>query len=711
VVEIQFPLADTLFQDDALFSGTVRDDDGVSEIQYRIDGGDFISIPGEARFEIRLPLSSLSDNDHDLEVVAYDLEGVASDPLILPFRISREVPEAVMNSPELGSTNRGEILLGGTASDANGISAVYLSLDNGNSFHLAEGRETWTYPLTSRVLVDGTYMILIKAVDGYGVESFSSGLLTVDNTAPSMNASQPLDGAVVSDFLSLQLRTTDELMVGKIRYVITPLVEPLMDGGGEPSESKSPDSGTAVGGRHVLTGDLPTDQVVLEQIDVSALKPGLYNFSVFAYDAAENESILSRDFEKRESGMANTIDLLYPLTGATLTAGFRMSGRVSADDMPETVEILRDGQVFDRVEVKADGFFTRRVEPGELFEGSHLLTARVALPQGEILESRAVMIEYRVEGPWVSIDSVTTGSYVSNRPWISGTAGYLLAETSEEKREDKDLVRSRELIKLEYSLDNGRNFTEMKTREVWKFRLETQDLPDGPLSILVRGEFRSGERAVSQAFVFADDTPPRITLLTPGEGSALNDELEISGAAEDDNGLRKVEVMLRAKSKSSYEVPQFIQGLFLDTHFLGATYFEVGLGLTFFDNNVKIQGVFGKAPPGRFNGNVLGVKLLANVATLPYGYFFGPDWNFLSSSVALGATFQYFTMSEGDNEESGLVLGAAILQLEFIKFTLSRRSFLNGLSAYMENQFWFISSDIQGGIEYRIALGLRANIF
>ncbi len=714
VVAIQFPQADALFQEDPLFSGTVRDDDGVKEIQYRVDGGDFLSLPGAGRFEIRLPFSSLGDNGHEIEVVAYDLEGVPSDPLILPFRISREVPEAALMAPELGTTNRGEVVLTGTAGDANGISAVFLSLDNGNSYHLAEGREAWSYPLNSRVLVDGTYMILIKALDGYGVESLSSGLLTVDNTAPYMNASQPVDGVVVSDFLSLQLRTTDELSVRRLRYVITPLETPLPEpesGGGGADLAEAAEAGSAAGEKPVLTGELPVSRVVLEQIDVTALEPGLYNFSVFAYDAAANESIISRDFEKQEPGVANRIDLLYPLTGATLTAGFGLSGRVSGDDIPGQVEIFMDGRLFDRVEVKADGFFTRRMEPEEMTEGSRSLSARFTDSQGTVLESRPVTMEYRTEGPWVSIDSVSTGSYVSNRPWIRGTAGYSAADPEEGRRENRDLLKSRELVKLEYSLDNGRNFSEMKAREEWRFRLETQDLPDGPLSILVRGEFRNGEKAVSQAFVFADDTPPRITLLTPDEGSALNQELEISGTAEDENGLRQIQVMLRAKSKSSYEVPQFIQGLFLDTHFLGATYYELGLGLTFFDNNVKIQGIFGKAPPGRFNGNVFGVKLLANVATLPYGYFFGPDWNFLSSSVALGAAFEYFTMTEGDTEENGLVLGAAILQLELLKFSLDHRTFLNGLSAYLENQFWFISSDIQGGIEYRLALGLRANIF
>ena len=43
---------------------------------------------------------------------------------------------------------------------------------------------------------------------------------------------------------------------------------------------------------------------------------------------------------------------------------------------------------------------------------------------------------------------------------------------------------------------------------------------------------------------------------------------------------------------------------------------------------------------------MLGAKLLANIATLPFGYLLGPSWDFFSMSLAVGANFSYFTMSE-----------------------------------------------------------------
>ena len=48
------------------------------------------------------------------------------------------------------------------------------------------------------------------------------------------------------------------------------------------------------------------------------------------------------------------------------------------------------------------------------------------------------------------------------------------------------------------------------------------------------------------------------------------------------------------------------------------------------------------APPGRFSGTVIGGKLLANVAILPYSFTFGPDWMNFFMSLALGSVRLYW---------------------------------------------------------------------
>jgi hypothetical protein len=297
---------------------------------------------------------------------------------------------------------------------------------------------------------------------------------------------------------------------------------------------------------------------------------------------------------------------------------------------------------------------------------------------------------------------------------VVGTAGYTFPGNSENSENPGEGEKLRQITGVEYSIDNGKTFHPAKGKEEWKFRLETQDIKDGVLGILVRVHFKSGEVAVSKTQVHVDDTAPEVTLLEPEEGMRFNDSIDLSGIAYDVNGLQEVSVSLRKGDKSKYQVPEFIQGLYIDTHVLGSTYGELGIGLTFFDDNVKLQFQAGIAPSGgRFDGYVLGAKLLANIVAIPYSYFFGPSLNFLSSSIAVGATFNYFTMTDtADTEKSeGLVLGAVIGQIELARFDIHHWRMFNSFSIYTEGQVWFISSDIDAGALFKMAFGLRTEIF
>jgi hypothetical protein len=147
-------------------------------------------------------------------------------------------------------------------------------------------------------------------------------------------------------------------------------------------------------------------------------------------------------------------------------------------------------------------------------------------------------------------------------------------------------------------------------------------------------------------------------------------------------------------------------------HVMGATYWDLGLGLTFFDDNVKLQAQVGMSPPGRFYGLVLGAKLLANIATLPFGYLFGPSWDFFSMSLAVGANFSYFTMSQDSVAftDAGLVLGGMVAQLEFAHFKIPNWRMASTYGLYAEYQLWFISSDVEAGTASRLAFGLRMGL-
>ena len=244
----------------------------------------------------------------------------------------------------------------------------------------------------------------------------------------------------------------------------------------------------------------------------------------------------------------------------------------------------------------------------------------------------------------------------------------------------------------------------------------------------------NGENAVTRAIVQVDRTSPSIRLISPGEGGRYNQQLAFEGLSSDDIELKNVKLQLRKGDKSSYQVPGFIQGLYFDFSVWGATLFNVGVGLTAFDGAVKVQANFGQFTQSqrdsinemfglgqsslRFGGNVIGGKIIAQLAYIPFRYFFGRDWDWLSATVSIGANFSYFTetgASQTSGEAVPQVLSAVLMQIEFPRITVPNLTRFRTWSMYVEPQLWFIPSDI-GGKEakkyvYTTSVGIRTCVF
>ncbi len=75
------------------------------------------------------PTTSIS-----FEVKAENIYGVQGDVVARKYRISKEEPVALMTSPSISKPVRGTVKLEGTASDANGIKEVTVSVDNRTSY-------------------------------------------------------------------------------------------------------------------------------------------------------------------------------------------------------------------------------------------------------------------------------------------------------------------------------------------------------------------------------------------------------------------------------------------------------------------------------------------------------------------------------------------------------------------------------------------------
>ena len=702
VVEIQSPFETEVIRSDFSISGTAVDYAGVSKVYYRVDSSDWTSIePKDAGFSIPVTLASTTDNEHVFEAYAENIYGIKGTTTSRKYRISKEEPRASMAAPDIAKPVRGIIDISGTASDANGIDSVSLSFDNGASYVKAIGGEKWHYPLDTRILKDGLHAVTIKPVDKYGTIGFSASLITVDNTPPEVQLAHPRDGAVESGSVEVSGRVSDNLKIASVRIELIPI-----------GHDTPP----------VLAVDLGQSEVVRSRLDVSSLPPGPYTFRLVGRDRADNEVLVSRDIVLSQERPADKVELFYPVEGQSVSGRLRLYGRAVISGGASTATILSDGVDVGSSPLNAQGYFAFDMPVDRLGDGDHALSARSVGSDNRIIESRTATIAWKAEGPWLSVDSLALGLYLPARPWLSGKAGW--AASAPDPKDAAAVAAykkgesGRKVERVEVSLDNGRSYQRAGGGESWRFRLETQNYPEGAIFLLVRGTFRDGSVVVTKTMLYLDKTPPLVRILVPSENSRFSSHIRTAGIASDDqSGLASVDLALRKGDKSGYELPGFIQGLYLDGHFFGATTWEAGLGFSFFNDNVKLQAMFGQSPatdangtPQRFFGNVYSAKLIANVLYLPFASMLGPDWDALSTSLGLGAEFSFFDMS---GTTGGKVLSGVIAQLELPRYTLTHATFLKRFSLYVEEEAWLVFSDVPGAssVLFRTTVGARVGLF
>jgi hypothetical protein len=715
VVEIHVPEDNAIIRKDFIISGVVYDDDQPAKIMYKIDDNPYTELAIENSYSIPIPLLSLTDNEHVISVYAVDIHGIRGEEVVRKIRVSLEEPKAAVQLPSFETTNKGVIDISGVASDKNGIARVEISLDNGNSFNLAEGTESWKYRFDTRVIQDGTHVVFVRVYDNYEITGLYSSLINIDNSAPSVTLELPLDGSRSSGNVFISGQTYDSIALEKMTAKISGL------------DSKQPAIPAAL-------ANIPfdTERIISRAVDISSLSEGFYNIEISAFDRAGNVTRVSRNFEVYRGVDRNRIDFLYPMNGEKAQGTFNIYGRVYSEEAVTGLKLFVDDAEAAAAELSSSGYFKFTITPGMIADGTHKLAVRATLAEDKTISSESHSVIYKNDGAWVSIDNLAMGDFAIERPWLSGGSGY--APTAEEtaalgvKETAKDAqkaIESKSTAKVEISFDNGKSFLETESdKKGWKFRLETGELTEGYHFMIVRATMKDGAIAVSRTIVQVDKTLPLVKLISPGEGGRYNNEITFSGLSSDDVKLESVMLALRPGDKASYAVPAFIQGLYFDGHFWGATLYDVGVGLTFFEDNVKLQAQFGQftekqraifsEKPARYGGNVYGIKLLANLMYMPFEFFLGPDFSWLSATAAIGANFSYFTETQSGSPQ---ILSALLGQIEFPRFTAAKRSVFSTFSFYTEGQLWFIPTDVDTSevdiksLLPHVTCGVRLNVF
>lgn len=735
IAEIHLPNENEVITRDFTISGVIYDDDGPSTVYYRIDRGDYIRVENPApepiideegnvipvevdhkrtSYAIPIDFSTMVDNEHTVYVYAVDTNGVKGPVAERIFRVSTEEPKGTVVSPTIDTSVKNLITITGLSSDKNGIAKVQVSLDNGNSYNDAVGTEEWSYTFDTRAIPNGTNVVFLKVFDKYGIHGLYSSLINIDNLAPEMILDYPIDYSTTTGPLFFSGYAFDNVDITEMFVTI-----------------RSLDGKTVSRGMQRVNFDL--ERIIAKTIDLSPLENGSYNVELTALDKAGNATHISRNVTLNKNKPLAIVDLLYPLNGEHKQGVFNIYGEATADKPIESLALYIDDKFIADTQLLPTGYFKFAVTPEMIAAGSHQYRVDARVEGGSVIRSRVQTVEYSNIGPWITIDNFSYGDFAIERPYISGRAGYsldedelLLSKMKNATKEQKEAINSKKVERVEVSFDNGKTFEQVSKAEKWMYRVENKDLPEGFHFMLVRATMRNGEVAIDRAIIQIDNTAPNVRLIAPGAGGHYNQILAFSGLSSDDVGLKDVSLALRKGDKASYQVPSFIQGLYFDWKFWGATLFDIGVGLTFFNDVVKVQfqwGQFTQAQrnifsmgPLRYGGdNVMGIKILANVANIPFSFFFGRDFEWLSANVAVGANFTRFNETQSGEAQ---ILSALLAQLEFPKITFPKMKMFSTFSLYTEFSLWFIPTDVEssGTVDIKnlipqISEGIRVNLF
>jgi hypothetical protein len=786
------------FNGDVAVSGIAIDDDIVDYIEFRLDynsnysdsktGGwekiDFDKVTG-AWFK-NIPNESLKSGIHTIEVQATDIYGAKSKIKKISFHLDMENPTINIGSPRTGQYLSGETVIIGKSTDPNGIDSVKISTNYGWSFVQAEGNESWRYYFDSKSVPDGAMRVLIKSTDKAGSEGFSFALYNIDNTPPEINILLPKDGMKINNKFRIIGRARDNIGIDSVRIYIN--TDEIIK-----SKDADQDGYVPVIGKEAWYYDLDVTNWNTEKT---------YQLIAVVKDLAGNTSEKSMNFTVDPKSDIPSVEVIQPQPGQHLTGEvINFFGTAYDDDGIDSVYIKIDDE--KEVQVKGTNTWQYTLPTVNLSPGAHKVTfySIEKTTEGSKTQKKSGPISrifyYDEAGPVITVDSHINGAPIEHRPWMYGSATYFennlilkikrkIQETkyeqfkvkyrrtpelipdvdkipvskSEVDNEMAKYLRNNKIKAVYLSLDNGKTFIKNRWGILpkWKMRLQTQLLDNGNHTIQIKTVSSNNKESIQYFRAIIDRNIPEVMIDKPRENSKYNDSLYVRGSANDNGNIERVEIALKRWDKNLGKIPKFVQGIYVWLQAFSGPWISGGFGLTFFEDVVRIEGLFGwtptrsnlkdlgmdpdNVPDGilrtsktstgynpRYSGFTTGGKLLARIIEIPFEFFGGEDLKDLSITISIGCGFYWFTgfggaTAETDNSyyearhpenpkylplEDGKVIGGFMYQIDLIR--IERLGGFRKFAIYFENAFYFVASEIEGGLVPQFGFGVRSAFF
>ncbi len=274
-----------------------------------------------------LNTTGLNDGVHTLEVVSAEARALDPGPgyRLHTFTVDNTDPSASITAPGAGATVSGVVPVTASASDANGVSVVWFSVDGVSQArdHSAPYEFDWDTALWS----NGTHVVEAEAWDRSGNSHSSEVVVTVTNDfeTPQVALLQPSAGQLVSGSVSVAASAVDNQGVSS--------VEVYLDGSLVGTDATAPysitwSSASVADGPHTLTARAfdATGNVGLSdplQVTVDNTTPQVYVDSPTHLQSVQGSSVKISGWAIDGSGIASRAfkldGLALPVTGLVST--------------------------------------------------------------------------------------------------------------------------------------------------------------------------------------------------------------------------------------------------------------------------------------------------------------------------------------------------------------------------------------------------------
>ncbi len=388
VTSIAFPSSGAAVNGNVDIVGTCYDDDAVSQVSLRIDGGEQIyTAKGTEFWSYALDTASLAEGVHTVEVWGVDANGVEGKSVKTSFNLDRRQPVTNVTNTGAGSLVSGTVQLEGTVEDGNGIERLFYSLDNGNKFEEVRlshnkklNRSFFKLDVKTGLLSDGPNVCWFKAVDKQGSTGIYTFLFFVDNVPPTLSFIYPdNENETFPSVFSVAGRASDGTGLESLTWVC-----------GKES------------GEIAVT---PGNDYWVKEFDVSSFSNKTETVEITAEDAAGNITKVMRTITIDKSVDIPRLTIAQPAANAVTGNSVYLAGSIESASGVSEIRYRLDREEEITVPVNMGAF---GVPVTDISSGTHTLSVYAVNPQGVKGNSETVSFSVIGTKPVIGLEGTSS---------------------------------------------------------------------------------------------------------------------------------------------------------------------------------------------------------------------------------------------------------------------------------------------------------------